>query len=74
MNSFQHTIHDDDKIHDITEDENEDLPIVIRANNNTMKSEIKCVYKINFSKPDNIGSLLEFSLDCILQLRIGPTD
>jgi len=34
-----------------------------------MKSEIKCIYRINFSKFDNIGSLLGFSSDRILQLR-----
>jgi len=28
---------------------------------------MKYVYRINFSKPDNIGSLLEFSSDRILQ-------
>jgi len=36
-------------IHIIDDDVNEDFPIVFRANNNTMKSEIKCVNRINFS-------------------------
>jgi len=66
----QHTIHDDKKRGSIDDDDvNEGFPIALRANNNTMKSEIKCVYRINFSKPDNIGSLLGFSMDCILQPR-----
>jgi len=42
----------------------EEYPIVLRANYNTMKSEIseiKCAYRINFTKLDNIGSLLGFS-------------
>ena len=48
---------------DAKDKENEEFLLVIRANNNTMKSEIKCAYRINFTKPRNIGSLLEFSLD-----------
>jgi len=35
--------------------------LIIRANNNTMKSEIKCAYRINFTKPHNIESLFGFS-------------
>ena len=48
------------------EELNEDS-IVLRANHNTLKSEIKCVYRINFNKPDSIGSLLGFSTNRILQ-------
>ena len=36
------------------------FPLVIRANNNTMKSEIKYACQINFTKSRNIGSLLKF--------------
>jgi len=71
---LQHTVHDNDnnKKRIADDDENEDLSIDRAresANNNTMKSDIKCVYKINFSKPDNTGSLLEFSSDRIFQPR-----
>jgi len=59
----QHAVHDDKIVDD---DVNEDFPIVLLANNNTMKSEIKCVYRINFSKPNNIAARIFFS---ILQLR-----
>lgn len=41
--------------------ENNDQSIVLRANENTMRTEIKCAYRINFTKPNNIGSLLGFS-------------
>lgn len=47
-------------------DNKDEYPIIIRANLNTMKSEIKCAYGINFSKPNNIGSLLGFSSNRIL--------
>lgn len=43
-----------------------EYPLIIRANNNTMKSEIYCSYQINFAKPNNIGSLLGFSVNRIL--------
>jgi hypothetical protein len=48
--------------------DDEDYPIVLRANYNTMRSEIKCAYRVNFSRPNTIGSLLGFS-NRILQPR-----
>jgi len=63
----QHTVRDDKKRGIANDDVNKDFPIALRANNSTMKSEIKCLYRINFSKPNNIGSLLGFSSDHILQ-------
>lgn len=41
--------------------------LVLRANENTMRSEIKCAHRVNFTKPNNIGSLLGFSKSRILQ-------
>ncbi|KYN21201.1 hypothetical protein ALC57_06429 [Trachymyrmex cornetzi] len=55
--------------HDAKGKEDEEFPLVIRANNNTMKSEIKCAYRINFTKPRNSGSLLEFSSNRVLEPR-----
>jgi len=49
------------------DDEKGERSIVLRGNDNTMRSEIKCAYRINFTKPDNIGPLLGFSTSRILQ-------
>ena len=46
--------------------------IVLRANENTMKTEIKCPYRIDFTLPNNIGSLLGFSAGRIWN-RINAT-
>ena len=46
--------------------EDEKYPLTIHANNNTMKSEIKCSYRVNFIKLHNIG-LLGFSLNRVLE-------
>jgi len=64
---------DDKKRGSIDDNVNEDFPIALRANNNTMKNEIKCIYRINFSKPNNIGSLLGFSsyITAAKMARIG---
>jgi len=45
--------------------EDEEYPLTIYANNNTMKSEIKCTYRINFTKSHNIESL--FSSNHVLE-------
>jgi len=68
-NRLQHAVHDDKKRGSVDNDVNEDFPIALRANNNTIQSEIKCIYRINCSKPNNIGSLLGFSSGRILQPR-----
>jgi len=51
----------------IDDDVNKDFAIALPANNIMMKSEIQCIYRINFSEPNNIGSLLGFSSNRILQ-------
>ncbi|KAL6268306.1 hypothetical protein P5V15_001429 [Pogonomyrmex californicus] len=41
------------------DDESDESDIVYDKNDeNTMKSEIRCAYRVNFAKPNNIGSLL----------------
>jgi len=47
--------------------EDEDYPITLQSNYNTMRREIRCVYTINFNKPNSIGSLLGFSSKRILR-------
>lgn len=39
----------------------ENVSLTLRANNSTLKSEIKCSHPINFEKPDSIGRLLGFA-------------
>jgi hypothetical protein len=34
--------------------------LVLKGNNNTLKSEIKCILDIDFTKKDSIGNLLDF--------------
>ena len=41
-------------------DEKDDV-LLIHQNNNTMRTEIKCTYWINFDKPNTIGSMLGFA-------------
>ncbi|KYN40759.1 hypothetical protein ALC56_04837 [Trachymyrmex septentrionalis] len=57
----------DDKIITIPEGSYELKILILRANENTMRSQIKCAYKINFTKPNNIGSLLGYSKSRVIQ-------
>jgi len=53
------------------EDDESEYSLIIRANN-TMKSEIKCAYRINFTKPHNNESVTFCGLhDSFLSRRSG---
>ncbi|KYN22268.1 hypothetical protein ALC57_05331 [Trachymyrmex cornetzi] len=60
---------DDEYIFDDDDNDNahKEEILILRANENTMRSEIKCVYRINFTTPNNIGSLLGYSKSRVLQ-------
>lgn len=70
---------DGEYLYDIEDEENENgggegggdesggSVLTLRGNDNTMRSEIKCAYRINFAKPNNIGSLLGFSPSRVLR-------
>lgn len=45
----------------------EEESLSLRPNVNTMKSEIRCAFRINFAKPNTIGPLLGFSASRILE-------
>ena len=67
-------MHGDNKNNDTDDNDNDngedgEYPITLRANYNTMRCEIRCAYRINFDKPNSIGSLLEFSSQRILRPR-----
>lgn len=47
--------------------EDYDYPLSLRPNINTMKSEIKCAFRINFTKSNTIGPMLGFSATRVLE-------
>jgi len=58
----------------MTDDDNgEDgeYSITLRANYNMMRCDIRCAYRINFGKPNSIGSLLGFSSKRIAAAKVA---
>jgi len=63
-------VHGDNNNNNNTDDDEDgEYLITLRANYNTMRYKIRCAYRINFDKPNNIGSLLEFSSKRIVRLQ-----
>ena len=54
-------------VYDSDDETDRRFSIILRANENTMRSEIKCAHRVNFTKPNSIGSLLGFSRSRVLQ-------
>lgn len=54
------------KLYPKKKEDNEEYPLILRANNNTMKSEMLCSFRVNFEKPQNVGSVLGFSKKSIV--------
>ncbi|KYQ55978.1 hypothetical protein ALC60_05092 [Trachymyrmex zeteki] len=52
---------------DYNDDVHKDEVLLLRANENTMRSEIKCAYQVDFTKPNNIGSILGYSSSRVIQ-------
>ena len=63
-NDDEYIFDDDDDGDDSTHKEE---ILILRANENTMRSEIKCAYRINFMTPNNINSLLGYSKSRVIQ-------
>ena len=63
-NDDEYILDDDDDGDDSTHKEE---ILILRANENTMRSEIKCAYRINFTKSNNIGLLLGYSKSRVIQ-------
>lgn len=51
------------------EDDKTERLFVLRANENTMRCELWSAYRVNFAKPNTVGSLLGFSSDRVLKPR-----
>ena len=61
---------DEDNEYSENDGDDDKYPLVLRANNNTMKNELHCSFFVDFTQPNNVGSLLGFSPTRMLVPRI----